>query len=181
MVKFHASTVCVVKRSEDDICIGSDGQITRGETITKNGEKKIGKIYNNTVLFGCAGTVADNRSLLEKFEKKLEENLGDLEKAAVELSKMLRFEKGLNNLESLMIVANRNALLVISGGGEIIKPDYDFFAIGSGGNYAYAAANGLYNHTNMCAEEIVKESLKIASTICVYTNNNIVTEKLGKI
>ena len=161
------------------MCIGGDGQVTMGETaIMKNGAKKVRKIYKNTVVSGFAGSVADAFSLTEKFEKKLEEHSGNLKRAAVDLAQLWRSDKGMRNLEALMIVADKNEMLIISGNGEVIEPDQDFVAIGSGGNYAYAAANALYNHTDMTAEEIVRESLRIASSICVYTNDHISVEKL---
>lgn len=114
---------------------------------------------------GFAGSVADAFSLTEKFEKKLEEHSGNLKRAAVDLAQLWRSDKGMRSLEALMIVADKNEMLIISGNGEVIEPDQDFVAIGSGGNYAYAAANALYNHTDMSAEEIVREALKIASSI----------------
>ena len=179
MVEFHATTICAVRRGPDDICIGGDGQVTMGEsTIMKNGAKKVRKIYKNSVITGFAGSVADAFSLTEKFEKKLEEHSGNLKRAAVDLAQLWRSDKGMRSLEALMIVADKNSMLVISGNGEVIEPDQDFVAIGSGGNFAYAAANGLFNHTDMTAEEIVREALKIASSICVYTNDNITIEKL---
>ena len=179
MVEFHATTICAVRRGPDDICIGGDGQVTMGEsTIMKNGAKKVRKIYKNSVVTGFAGSVADAFSLTEKFEKKLDEHAGNLKRAAVDLAQLWRSDKGMRNLEALMIVADKECMLVISGNGEVIEPDQDFVAIGSGGNYAYAAANGLFNHTDMTAEEIVRESLKIAASICVYTNDNISVEKL---
>lgn len=179
MVQFHATTICAVRRGPDDICIGGDGQVTMGEsTIMKNGAKKVRKIFKNTVVTGFAGSVADAFSLTEKFEKKLDEHAGNLKRAAVDLAQLWRSDKGMRNLEALMIVADRECMLIISGNGEVIEPDQDFVAIGSGGNYAYAAANGLFNHTDMTAEEIVRESLKIAASICVYTNDNISVEKL---
>ena len=179
MVEFHATTICAVRRGPDDVCIGGDGQVTMGETaIMKTGAKKVKKIYKNTVLSGFAGSVADAFALTEKFEEKLEEHSGNLKRAAVDLAQIWRSDKGMRSLDALMIVADRDDLLVISGNGEVIVPDQDFVAIGSGGNYAYAAANGLFNHTDMTAEEIVRESLKIASSICVYTNDNISVEKL---
>ncbi len=179
MIQFHATTICAVRRSPDDICIGGDGQVTMGEsTIMKNGAKKVKKIYKNSVITGFAGSVADAFALTDKFEKKLEEHSGNLKRAAVDLAQMWRSDKGMRSLEALMIVADRENLLVLSGNGEVIEPDEDFVAIGSGGNFAYAAANGLYNHTDMTAEEIVRESLRIASSICVYTNSNITVEKL---
>ena len=178
MVEFHATTICAVRRGPDDICIGGDGQVTMGEsTIMKNGAKKVRKIFKNTVVTGFAGSVADAFSLTEKFEKKLDEHAGNLKRAAVDLAQLWRSDKGMRNLEALMIVADKDCMLIISGNGEVIEPDQDFVAIGSGGNYAYAAANGLFNHTDMTAEEIVRESLKIAASICVYTNDNISVEK----
>ena len=176
MVEFHATTICAVRRGPDDIAIGGDGQVTMGETaIMKNGAKKVKKIFKNQVLTGFAGSVADAFSLTEKFEKKLEEHGGNLKRAAVDLAQLWRSDKGMRSLEALMIVVDKNDLLVVSGNGEVIVPDQDFVAIGSG---AYSAANALFNHTEMNAEEIVKESLKIASSICVYTNDNITVEKL---
>ena len=179
MIEFHATTICCVKRSPDDVAIGGDGQVTMGgSAIMKNGAVKVKKIFHDSVLTGFAGSVADAFSLTEKFEKKLEENGGNLKRAAVDLAEIWRSDKGMRSLEALMIVADRDDLLVLSGNGEIIAPDEDFVAIGSGGNYAYSAANALFNHTDMTAEEIVRESLKIASSICVYTNDHITVEKL---
>ena len=179
MVEFHATTICAVRRGPDDIAIGGDGQVTMGQTaIMKNGDKKVKKIYNNQVLTGFAGSVADAFSLTEKFEKKLEEHNGNLKRAAVDLAQMWRSDRGMRNLEALMIVVDKDDMLVISGTGEVIAPDQDFVAIGSGGNFAYSAANALFNHTDMSAAEVVEESLKIASSICVYTNDNISVERL---
>ena len=179
MVQFHATTICAVRRGPDDVCIGGDGQVTMGETaIMKNGAKKVRKIYKNTVVSGFAGSVADAFSLTEKFESKLEEHAGNLKRAAVDLAQMWRSDKGMRNLEALMIVADRENMLVISGTGEVIEPDQDFVAIGSGGNFAYAAANALYNNTDLSAEEVVRKSLEIAASMCVYTNDHISIEKL---
>ncbi len=178
-IEFHATTIVAVRRGPDDICIGGDGQVTMGQTtIMKHGAKKVRKIYKNTVISGFAGSVADAFSLTEKFESKLEEHSGNLKRAAVALAQLWRSDKAMRNLEALMIVADKESLLVISGNGEVIEPDEDFVAIGSGGNYAYAAASALFNHTDMGAEEIVRESLAIASNICVYTNTNVSVEKL---
>lgn len=178
MGQFHATTICAVKKG-DDVCIGGDGQVTMGETaIMKNGAKKVKKIYKNTVLSGFAGSVADAFSLTEKFESKLDEHGGNLKRAAVALANLWRSDKAARNLEALMIVADKDDLLVISGTGEVIVPDQPFVAIGSGGNYAYSAANALFNNTDLGAEEIVRKSLEIASSICVYTNDNISIEKL---
>ena len=178
MGQFHATTICAVKRG-DQVCIGGDGQVTMGETaIMKNGAKKVKKIYKNTVLSGFAGSVADAFSLTEKFESKLDEHGGNLKKSAVALANLWRMDKASRNLEALMIVADKEDLLVISGTGEVIVPDQPFVAIGSGGNFAYSAANALYNNTDLSAEEIVRKSLEIAASICVYTNDHISVEKL---
>lgn len=179
MGNFHATTIVAVRRGENDICIGGDGQVTMGETtVMKHKAKKVRKIYKNTVVTGFAGSVSDAFTLTEKFEKKLEEHSGNLKRAAVALAQTWRSDRAMRNLEALMLAADKESLLLISGNGEVIEPDEDFIAIGSGGNYAYAAANALFKHTDMTAEEIVRESLNIASSICVYTNNNISVEKL---
>lgn len=179
MVQFHATTICAVKRPNGDICIGGDGQVTMGETtIMKNGAKKVKKIYNGRVLSGFAGSVADAFSLTDKFEKKLEEHGGNMKRAAVDLAQFWRNDKATRNLEALMIVVDQDDLLVISGNGEVIVPDKDVVAIGSGGNYAYAAASALFDNTDLDAESIVRKSLEIAASICVYTNDHISVEKL---
>ena len=179
MVQFHATTICAVRRGPDDICIGGDGQVTMGETaIMKNGAKKVKKIYKNSVVTGFAGSVADAFSLTEKFEAKLDEHGGNLKRAAVALAQLWRQDKAMRNLEALMIVADKENMLVLSGTGEVIEPDQPFVAIESGGNYAYSAANALYNNTDLGAEDIVRKSLEIAASICVYTNDHISVEKL---
>lgn len=166
-------------RRNGEVCIGGDGQVTMGEhTVMKASAKKVRKIFRNTVVSGFAGSVADAFALTEKFEKKLEEHSGNIRRAAVALAQLWRSDRGMRNLEALMIVANKEDMLVISGNGEVIIPDEDFVAIGSGGNYAYAAAHALYKHTEMSAEEIVRESLAIAASICVYTNDHVSVEKL---
>lgn len=178
MIEFHATTIIAVKRG-DDICIGGDGQVTMGKaTVMKAHAKKIRKIYKDTVLTGFAGSVSDAFSLTEKFEKKLEEHSGNLKKAAVALAQLWRADKVSRNLEALMIVADKEDMLVISGNGEVIEPDDNFIAIGSGGNYAYSAGKALYHNTDLSSEEIVRKSLEIAASICVYTNDNISVEKL---
>ena len=179
MTQFHATTIVAVRRGDGDVCIGGDGQVTMGETsIMKHTAKKVRKIYKNTVLSGFAGSVADAFTLTEKFEKKLEEHGGNLKRAAVALAQNWRSDQGMRNLEALMLAMDKDTILLISGNGEVIEPDEDFVAIGSGGNYAYSAACALYHNTDMTAEEIVRESLRIASSICVYTNSNISVEKL---
>ena len=179
MGQFHATTIVAVKRGPDDICIGGDGQVTMGETaIMKNGAKKVKKIYKNSIVTGFAGSVADAFSLTEKFEAKLDEHGGNLKRAAVALAQLWRSDKAMRNLEALMIVADKEDMLVLSGTGEVIEPDQPFVAFGSGGNYAYAAAKALYNNTDLGSEDIVRKSLEIASSIGVYTNDNISVEKL---
>lgn len=178
-IEFHATTICAVRRPNGDICIGGDGQVTMGETtIMKNNAKKVKKIYGDRVLTGFAGSVADAFSLTDKFEKKLEEHSGNLKRAAVDLAQIWRSDKGARSLEALMIVMDREDLLVISGNGEVIVPDMDVVAIGSGGNFAYSAARALYDNTELDAESIVRKSLEIASSICVYSNDHISVEKL---
>ena len=165
MVQFHATTICAVKRPDGDICIGGDGQVTMGETtIMKNGAKKVKKIFKGKVLTGFAGSVADAFSLTDKFENKLQEHDGNLKRAAVDLAQFWRSDKATRSLEALMIVVN--------------EPDKNVVAIGSGGNYAYSAASALFDNTELDAESIVRKSLEIASSICVYTNDNISVEKL---
>ena len=165
MIQFHATTICAVK--------------TMGETtIMKNGAKKVKKIFKGKVLTGFAGSVADAFSLTDKFENKLQEHDGNLKRAAVDLAQFWRNDKATRSLEALMIVVDTDDMLVISGNGEVIEPDKDVVAIGSGGNYAYSAASALFDNTDLDAESIVRKSLEIASSICVYTNDNISVEKL---
>lgn len=179
MENFHATTIVAVRRENGEVCIGGDGQVTMGEkTIMKHSAKKVRKIYKNTVLTGFAGSVADAFTLTEKFEKKLEEHGGNLKRAAVALAQTWRSDRAMRNLEALMLAADKESILLISGNGEVIEPDENFVAIGSGGNYAYAAAHALYKHTELRADEIVREALTIAASICVYTNDHITVETL---
>jgi ATP-dependent HslUV protease subunit HslV len=179
MGDFHATTIVVVKRENGEVCIGGDGQVTMGQAaVMKHSAKKVRKIYKNSVITGFAGSVADAFTLTEKFEKKLEEHGGNLKRAAVALAQSWRTDRAMRNLEALMLAADKETILLISGTGEVIEPDENFVAIGSGGNYAHAAANALYKHTDLSAEEIVREALAIAASICVYTNDHISVEKL---
>lgn len=179
MEAMHATTIVAVRRNENDICIGGDGQVTMGQNaIMKQTAKKVRKIYKNSVLTGFAGSVADAFTLTDKFEQKLEEHGGNLKRAAVALAQLWRSDKIMRNLEALMIAADRESLLLISGNGEVIEPDFDFVAIGSGGNFAHAAAHALVEHTDMTAEEVVREALRIAANICVFTNDHITVERL---
>ena len=175
---FHGTTIVGV-RHNGEVAIAGDGQVTMGETtIMKATAKKVRKIYNDQVLVGFAGSVADAFTLCERFEHKIEQYNGNLQRAAVELAKDWRQDKALRKLEALLIVMDKKETLVLSGSGEVIEPDDDIAAIGSGGNYALSAARALKRHSNLSAKEIAHESLKIASEICVYTNDNIRVEEL---
>lgn len=176
MVEFHATTICGVKRN-GKTAIAGDGQVTMGESVIfKNSATKVRRIYDGKVVLGFAGSVADAFSLSEKFEGMLNKFSGNLMRSAVELAELWRSDKAVRRLEALMIVADKATLLIVSGTGEVIEPDDGIAAIGSGGNYALAAARALYQNTDYSAEEIAKKSLKIASEICVYTNDNIKAE-----
>lgn len=175
---FHATTICAV-RQNGKCAIAGDGQVTFGESVVmKQTAKKVRRLYRGQVIAGFAGSVADAITLFEKFEAKLEEHHGNLQRAAVELAKDWRQDRVLRKLEALMIVMDRSGMLLISGGGEIIEPDDEVLAIGSGGNFALSAARALKRHTQMEAKEIAHEALKVASEICVYTNSNIIVEEL---
>ena len=176
MVEFHATTICGVKK-DGKTAIAGDGQVTMGESvILKNGATKVRRIYGGKVILGFAGSVSDAFSLSEKFEGMLNKFSGNLMRSAVELAELWRSDKAVRKLEALMIVADKDTLLIVSGTGEVIEPDDGIAAIGSGGNYALAAARALYQNTDYTAEEIAQKSLKIASEICVYTNGNIKVE-----
>ena len=175
---FSATTILAMV-NENGAAIAGDGQVTFGQnTIMKHHAKKIRKIYEGNVLAGFAGSVADAITLFEKFEGKLQENHGNLVKAAVELAKEWRTDKMLRKLEALLITADKEHILIISGNGEVIEPDDGIAAIGSGGPYALAAARALSRFSNLPAEKIVEDSLKIASEICIYTNSYISVESL---
>lgn len=175
---FHATTIVAIKK-EGKVAIAGDGQVTFGQnTIIKKGARKIRRLYKDRVVAGFAGSVADAFTLFEKFEGKLEEYHGNLQRAAVELAKDWRTDKVLRRLEALLIVANKDDLLIVSGGGEVIEPDDGVAAIGSGGPYALAAARALNKHTGMGAKDIAREALAIAADICVYTNENIIVEEI---
>ena len=176
MWEVHATTICGVKK-DGKTAIAGDGQVTMGESvILKNGATKVRRIYGGKVILGFAGSVSDAFSLSEKFEGMLNKFSGNLMRSAVELAELWRSDKAVRKLEALMIVADKDTLLIVSGTGEVIEPDDGIAAIGSGGNYALAAARALYQNTDYTAEEIAQKSLKIASEICVYTNGNIKVE-----
>ncbi len=175
---FKGTTILAIKHN-DEVAIAGDGQITMGNnTIIKNHTKKIRKLYEGQVLSGFAGTSADALTLFEKFEKKLNEFQGNLTKAVVSLAKEWRTDKILRKLEAILIVADKKNMFVVSGTGDIIEPDDNIVAIGSGGPYALAAARALTKFSNLSAYEIALESLKIASSICIYTNDEVLVEKL---
>jgi len=172
------TTICAVQRN-GSIAIAGDGQVTMGEsTIFKNTAKKVRRIYNNQVVVGFAGTVADAFSLCDRFEERLTQCNGSLERAAVSLAQDWRSDKALRQLEAMMIVANKEKMLILSGTGEVIEPDDGICAIGSGGNYALSAARALVQNTDLSAKEIAEKSLHIAASICVFTNDHIIVEEV---
>ncbi|MCA1926867.1 MAG: ATP-dependent protease subunit HslV [Calditerrivibrio sp.] len=174
---FEGTTVIAVKRGEKT-AIGADGQVTFGHTVLKNNAKKIRRLYNNSILCGFAGSTADAFTLIERFEKKLNEHGGQLLRSCVELAKDWRTDKYLRSLEAMMIAANKESLYIITGNGDVVEPQHGIAAIGSGGPYAYASAYALLNNTDLDAIEIVRKSLEIAGDICIYTNKEITLEEV---
>ena len=178
MMKFEGTTIVAV-RKDGKCAIAGDGQVTLGEkTIMKQSARKVRRLYHNKVVVGFAGTVADAFSLCERFEAKLEQYSGSLRRAAVSLAQDWRSDKALRQLQALLIAANEEDLLIISGTGEVIDPDDGIAAIGSGGMYALAAARALKQNTALDAREIAQKAILIASDICVYTNSNITVEEI---
>ena len=175
--RFIGTTIVGV-RHKGKVAIGGDGQVTLGNAVMKHNSNKIRKLYNNNILAGFAGAAADAVTLFEKFEEKLERFSGNLPKVAVELAKDWRTDKYLRRLEALLTVMDKDYTYLVSGTGDVIEPDDGILAIGSGGNYALASARSLVKFSSLSAEEIVKESLRIASDICIYTNGNITVETL---
>ena len=175
--KIRSTTVIAVKRN-GHVAMAGDGQVTAGNTVMKGNAHKVRRIYDGKILTGFAGSVADAFTLFDLFETKIKEFNGDLTRAAVELAKMWRTEKSLQKLEALLLVADKNKILLISGDGNVIEPENDVLAIGSGGNYAYSAALAYLESSNYSAREIAEKSLKIAGDICIYTNHNIVLEEI---
>ncbi len=174
---FKGTTVIAVKKG-NQVALGADGQVTFGNTVLKQKARKVRRLYKGKVLVGFAGSTADALTLFEKLEKKLEAYGGNLLRSAVELAKDWRTDKVLRRLEAFLIACNKEHLLLISGAGDVVEPDEEVVAIGSGGPMALSAARALLKHTNLSAKEIVSEALKIASEICIYTNSNIVIEEL---
>ena len=173
----HSTTVLLV-RKEGHVALAGDGQVTLGETIMKASAKKVRRLYNDSILAGFAGATADAFSLLTRFESKLEQYHGNLERAAIELSKEWRTDKLLRHLEALLVVADNKSSFLLSGNGDVIAPDDGVLAIGSGGAYALAAARALIKHTDLSAREIALEALRVSGEICIYSNQNIVVEEL---
>ncbi len=172
------STTIICVRRDNAVVLAGDGQVTLGNTVMKAGAKKVRKIYKDKVLVGFAGASADAMALVDRFESKLEEFKGNLSRAAVELSRDWRTDKVLRRLEALMVVADKDDTYLISGTGDLFTPDDGIIAVGSGGSYALSAARALLNHTDLKAIKIAEEAMKIASQVCIYTNDNITIEEL---
>lgn len=177
MEQFHATTIVCVRRG-NQVAIGGDGQVTLGNIVIKGTARKIRRLYHGKVLAGFAGATADAFSLLELFEAKLEKHQGHLMRAAVELTKDWRTDRVLRRLEAMLIVADKDNTLVLTGNGDVLEPEHSLAAIGSGGAYAQSAALALLQNTDLSPAEIVKKSLEIAGDMCIYTNGNHVLETL---
>ncbi len=176
--RMRGTTICCVRKNSK-VAIAGDGQVTLGDAVVKHGARKIRSIRDGSILTGFAGSTADAMNLFERFEAKLDEHGGSLLRAAVALAKDWRTDKYLRQLEAMMIVADAEHTLLISGNGDVLEPDDGIAAIGSGGNYAKAAATALARHSELDAEDIVREAMKIAADICIYTNDQIRIETIG--
>ncbi|MBT9589044.1 ATP-dependent protease subunit HslV [bacterium] len=172
------STTILCVRKHDQVCMGGDGQVTLGNMIIKGQARKVRRMADGKVLGGFAGSAADGLSLFDRFEKRLQEFPGQLRRAAVELARDWRTERSLRRLEAMLIVADKDTVLVLSGTGEVLEPDDQIASVGSGSGFALAAARGLLRNTEMSAEAIVRGSLEIAGEICIYTNQNLTIETL---
>ena len=177
MEQYRGTTILSVRRG-DKVVIGGDGQVSMGNTVMKGNARKVRSLFNDRVIAGFAGGTADAFTLFELFEAQLQKYQGNLLRSAVELAKMWRTERSLRQLEALLIVADKETSLIITGNGDVIEPEDNLLAIGSGGSFAQASARALMDNTDMTAEEIVKEGLRIAADICVYTNHNHVIKVL---
>jgi ATP-dependent HslUV protease subunit HslV len=173
-------TTIVAVRKDGRVCVGGDGQVTMGPTVVKHKAKKIRRLYQDRVLAGFAGATADAFTLFERFERKLEQYNGNMTRSAVELAKDWRADKMLRHLEALLIVTDNEHLFIISGNGDVIEPDDDVTAIGSGGPYALAAARALVRHADLPARAIVETALQLASEICIYTNTQLTIDELSE-
>ena len=177
MDQFRGTTIVSVRRG-DKVVIGGDGQVSQGNTVLKGNARKVRRLYKDQVLAGFAGGTADAFTLFERFEEQLEKHSGKLTRAAVELAKMWRTERALRRLEALLVVADKEASLIVTGNGDVIEPEDSIMAIGSGGSFALSAARALVQNTDLDARSIVEKSLTIAGDICVYTNLNHTIEEL---
>ena len=178
MQEFHGTTILSV-RNDKQVCVGGDGQVSLGDTVMKGNAIKVRKLYHDKVIAGFAGSTADAFTLFERFEAALEKYHGQLARAAVELAKEWRSDRALRKLEAMLIVADTTATLLISGNGDVIEPEAGVLAIGSGGNYARAAAIAMTENTQLPPEEVVEKSLSIAGDICIYTNHSFTIETLS--
>ena len=178
MEQLHGTTIVSVRR-HGKVVIGGDGQVSQGHTIMKGNARKVRRLYRDQVLAGFAGGTADAFALFERFEEQLEKHHGKLTRAAVELAKLWRTERALRRLEALLLVADRESSLIITGNGDVIEPEDSLMAIGSGGAYAQAAARALLDNTDLDARSVVEKSLRIAAGICVYTNDRFTIEELA--
>ena len=178
MEQLHGTTILSVRRN-NKVVIGGDGQVTQGQTIMKGNARKVRRLYRDQVLAGFAGGTADAFTLFERFEEQLEKHHGKLTRAAVELAKLWRSDRALRRLEALLLVADRDASLIITGNGDVIEPEDSLMAIGSGGAFAQAAAKALVANTELEARSIVEKALTIAGDICVYTNHHLTIEELN--
>ena len=176
-VDFRGTTILSVRRG-DKVVIGGDGQVTLGNTVMKGNARKVRRLYHDKVIAGFAGATADAFTLFEHFEGKLEKHHGNLTRAAVEMAKDWRTERALRKLEALLSIADSKTSLIISGNGDVIEPEYDLIAIGSGAPYAQSAARALLENTDLSARDIVEKSLNIAADVCIYTNHNLRIEEL---
>ncbi|MDO7658246.1 MAG: ATP-dependent protease subunit HslV [OM182 bacterium] len=177
MEQYDGTTIVSVRRG-NKVVIGGDGQVSQGNTVMKGNARKVRRLYKEQVIAGFAGGTADAFTLFERFEEQLEKHRGKLVRASVELAKLWRTERSLRRLEALLIVADKDASLIITGNGDVIEPEEGIMAIGSGGTFAMAAARALLHNTDLDAEDIVRKSLTIAADICVYTNHNHTIEEL---
>lgn len=177
MVQTHATTVLAV-RHRDKVVLASDGQVTLGQTVVKHQARKVRRLYHDRVLAGFAGSAADGFALFSRFESKLEEHRGNLERAAVELARDWRIDRALRRLEAMLLVADQRATYLLSGTGDLIEPDDGVMGIGSGGPFAMAAARALVRHSELDAKAVVEQAMSIAADICIYTNHRIVLEEL---
>ncbi|MBI2186291.1 MAG: ATP-dependent protease subunit HslV [Acidobacteria bacterium] len=173
----HATTILAV-RHQDHTCLAGDGQVTLGNTVVKHRARKIRRLYNDSILAGFAGSAADSFALFSRFESKLEQYRGNVERAAVELARDWRTDRVLRRLEAMMIVADRKSVFLLSGTGDLIEPDDGIVAVGSGGPYAMAAARALSRHSQLSARQIAEEAMAIAAGICIYTNATVTIEEL---